>query len=120
MGLGMTALTGEATGAQLARMRDAAVPLRWHGTAAEAMGLVGEAPAELAAQVLCRSRGPHGERLRTALKDWGVRRRTVSYGLVLSPNKTVSVLSAAPEAHEAVLVAHGVPWPTRCKCLRPR
>ncbi|MCY0880305.1 MAG: relaxase domain-containing protein, partial [Firmicutes bacterium] len=83
------------------------VPMRWTGTAAAALGLHGEASPRAAARVLTHGLGPHGEKLRTAIKAMPRRdprtgeeipqERRETLGWVLSAPKTVSLLLASNE-----------------------
>ncbi len=100
----------DATPESLAR---AGVPMQWTGTAAHTLGLQGEASPKAAARVLTHGLGPHGEKLRTAIKAMPRKdprtgeaipqERRDTMGWVLSAPKTISLLLASE--HPAVRMA---------------
>lgn len=92
------------------------VPMTWTGSAAERLGLTGEAAETLAAKIIKYGRGPNGEPLRTRTQPGQAQGRDAAerrpaWGWVVSAPKTVSLLLMAADpavrdaARQAVLQA---------------
>ena len=74
------------------------VPLRWIGSQAPVLGLVGEATPEEASRVIRHGIAPNGKQIKTNIKATAGQERKVSISLVFAVVKTLSLLLISPDA----------------------